>query len=112
MIRLWLDDVRPMPDGFDVHAKTAQEAIALIDSDTVAEISFDHDLGAPENGSGYDVAKHVECRAYYRTGAPPRYAVHSANPVGRRNIIAAMQMAETYFQGWDDEPIQAEGNRT
>jgi hypothetical protein len=44
-IALWLDDVRPMPEAFDVHVKTAEEAIALLRRGIVVKISFDHDLG-------------------------------------------------------------------
>lgn len=43
-MRLWLDDVRPAPDGW-VWVKTARDAIALLAAVGVAEISLDHDLG-------------------------------------------------------------------
>jgi hypothetical protein len=31
-ICLWLDDERPMPEGYTHHAKNAQEAIALLET--------------------------------------------------------------------------------
>lgn len=29
-LRVWLDDVRPMPSSFDLHCRTAEEVIELI----------------------------------------------------------------------------------
>lgn len=102
-MKLWLDDVRPMPAGFDVHCYTAQAAInALLDYE-VTEISFDHDLGAPEAGTGYDVAKYIEKLAFSGWFQPIKWQIHSANPVGRQNITAAMKNAEKYWLGFDKE---------
>ena len=42
--RVWLDDIRPMPAGFGVHARTAAEAVALLRQGGVSLISLDHDL--------------------------------------------------------------------
>jgi hypothetical protein len=43
-VRVWLDDVRKAPEGW-VHVKTPEEAIDLLRSGEVEEISLDHDLG-------------------------------------------------------------------
>jgi hypothetical protein len=43
-MRVWLDDVRDAPDGW-VHVQTPEEAIELLRSGKVKEISLDHDLG-------------------------------------------------------------------
>ena len=46
-VRLWLDDDlvnRAAPDGW-THVTTAREAIELLDSERVVELSLDHDLG-------------------------------------------------------------------
>lgn len=51
-MRVWLDDERPMPLGFDVHVKTADEAIKLLANGQVKVISLDHDLGENED-TGY-----------------------------------------------------------
>jgi len=96
-MRVWLDDVRPIPDGFDVWVKTAHEAIQLLDSQAVDFISFDHDLGDEENGSGYDVAKWIEEMSFKRRMTRIDWAVHSANPVGRKNIEGAMRGAEKWW---------------
>ena len=96
---LWLDDVRPMPTGYHVRAWTAQEAKAYLDTGRIALISFDHDLGESENGTGYDVACYIEQRAYEGKLAPIEWHIHSANPVGCQNIRIAMKRAETFWQG-------------
>ena len=54
-MKLWLDDVRPAPQGWTL-ARTAAEAIDLLKvalniGDEIEEISLDHDLGAdPADG--------------------------------------------------------------
>lgn len=97
-MKLWIDDVRPMPEGFDRHAKTASEAIEIIKAcDRIEEISFDHDLGNDADGTGYDVAKFIEEQAYRGIKPPPlKWSIHSANPVGRQNIRKAMESAERF----------------
>jgi hypothetical protein len=42
--RLWLDDLRPVPEGW-TWVKTVGEAISLMESGDVTEASLDHDLG-------------------------------------------------------------------
>jgi hypothetical protein len=96
-MRLWLDDVRPMPNDFVCHCLRAKEAINFVRMGMVSHISFDHDLGEPENGTGYDVAKVIEEGAFDGTIPPMTWAIHSANPVGRKNIEVAMKNAERYW---------------
>lgn len=104
MTRLYLDDERPTPPGWE-RVFTASEAIALLASKPIEEISFDHDLGAPEAGDGYQVAKWIEAQAWRRALPRLRWSVHSANPAGRRNIEAAMQAAERF---WAEPPVRFE----
>jgi hypothetical protein len=99
-MKLWVDDVRPMPKGFDYHAKTAQEAIHLIGQNIVEEISLDHDLGSEEpRETGYFVAKFIMVAAHNKWIKPIRWAVHSANPVGRENIENALRNADLFWAG-------------
>ena len=44
-MKLWLDDVRPAPQGW-VHAWTYEEAVQWIEErgDEITEVSLDHDL--------------------------------------------------------------------
>ncbi len=94
-VRVWLDDVREMPEGFDIHVKTAQEAIDLISQNRVVKISFDHDLGTEL--TGYDVAKKIEELAFNSKISQVEWSVHSQNGVGAENIKRAMKKADEYW---------------
>lgn len=96
-MKLWLDDVRPMPPEYDIAVTTADEAIKWLETGQVTEISLDHDLG-DEVKTGYTVASWLELEAYH--GNVPRliWHIHSANPVGRQNMTAALTNADRY---WD-----------
>lgn len=99
MLYLWLDDERKMPPGFHLHCRTAFDCMeALERHKPIAFISFDHDLGSPENGTGYDVAKWLERAAYNGRCYVREWAVHSANPVGRKRIIIALQNMDRYLK--------------
>lgn len=86
-MKLFLDDCRPVPPGW-VLAKTAHECIAILQKHKVEELSLDHDLGDATNGTGYDVVLWLEELAMYNPLAhiPPIIKIHSANPVGIRNM--------------------------
>lgn len=89
-MKLYLDDERTTPQGWH-RAFTAPEAIALLTKGGVEEISLDHDLGPPEAGTGYQVAKWIENRVAADVNyLPPKMSIHSANPVGRQNIQGAI----------------------
>jgi hypothetical protein len=102
-MNIWLDDLRTMPSGFDYHARTATEAIRLLETGTVRRISLDHDLGDDANGTGYEVAKWIEARAFAwsqgaETGLPPLdWAIHSQNPVGLGNMTQALRNADRFW---------------
>ena len=101
-IRLWLDDVRPPHEHGRIGwtwVKTADEAIALLQSGTVVEASLDHDLGphatmgeTPREKTGYDVVCWME-----QNGVWPRDGVHvhSANPSGAARMRAAIDRMRT-----------------
>lgn len=93
-MKLWLDDIRPAPIGWTL-ATTAAKAIEILAVFEVEEISFDHDLGI-DGGDGAQVAAWVEQQAATNGGTVPAWAIHSANPVGRARIQAAMESAERF----------------
>jgi hypothetical protein len=81
-MKIYLDDIRAEPEGW-IRVKTAQEAIGLLKSNNVSEISLDHDLGDDINGTGYDVILWIEQEVYMKNYIPPVIKVHSANvPAG------------------------------
>lgn len=98
-MHLWLDDCRPIPADFDIWAKTAQEAIARLAGGTVELISLDHDLGDEDLvGSGYVVACWIEEAAAAGRLKRLAWRIHSANPVGRQRMEAALRSAD---RQWD-----------
>lgn len=101
-MNLWLDDYRSPPsDGqFWIWLKTSEEAIECISFGNISYISFDHDLGVKPDGSldeAIDVAKYIEDLAHEGKISRIEWDVHSQNPVGKGNIIAAMKSADRYW---------------
>ena len=93
-MRVWLDDLREAPPGW-VRVRTPEEAIALLETGDVTEISLDHDLGlldGERERTGYDVLLWLEREvAEGRWVIPlPEIGVHSANPVGRARMERAV----------------------
>jgi len=110
-LKLWLDDVRPAPAGW-LHIYTIEDAKGYLEAGIVEEASLDHDLGACESclngrtseqwlndhdwesmpncthfGTGYDLVCWMEATGYWPKSKP---IVHSANPVGRAKMQAAI----------------------
>lgn len=85
---VWLDDLRPKPDGYHVWIKDYRSFVEFVKNEgkhiPLTYISFDHDLGEGENG--YDCAKFLVNWCIDNDYLVPDYAIHSANPVGRENI--------------------------
>ena len=99
-MRVWLDDVRPKPEGFDVWAHDAAQAIDLLETGNVTHISLDHDLGDTEfHQTGYTVASAIEEWVFQGRIPMPTWQIHSANPVGRENMRMALYSAENFANG-------------
>ena len=98
-MRVWVDDVRPKPDDYDVWLKNADVTIRTLRTCCVTHLSLDHDLG-DDSKTGYDIAKFIEEAAYKKILAPLEVVVHSANPVGRKNIERALERARLFWRDW------------
>ena len=96
---LWLDDVRdpfeddwlnfsPIGKNVEVHwIKTYDEFVEWINDCGIPDgICFDHDLGDPFDGDGYDCAKFLCEYCQNNNLQVPPYNIQSANPVGKENI--------------------------
>lgn len=95
-LRVWLDDdlvYRVAPEGW-THVTTAWEAMRLLSTGLVVELSLDHDLGDDEiNGRGIDIVnwlaeqQEIEGRLLW-----PRDGItlHTANPWGRDTMRKAI----------------------
>ena len=104
---LWLDDMRPAPEGY-IWAKTVDQAKAVLANASIVKCSLDHDLGVctecsegltPEEwlikheyksmphcshfGTGYDLVCWMEENDVWSIEKP---VVHSMNPVGRMRM--------------------------
>jgi hypothetical protein len=88
-MKLWLDDIRPAPEGWWA-AKTAEQAIRMLDTGMVDEMSFDHDLGESEDA--HSVVCWIEKAVAVSPFEPPSVmVVHSDNPVGAARLRAAIE---------------------
>jgi len=72
-LRVFLDDERATPEGW-VRTYWPDEVIDLLETNAVAEVSLDHDLGNEQRGTGYDVVDRRECRLAWIYSAEDRRA--------------------------------------
>ena len=94
MMKLYLDDVRDLPDESFLLARSYEEAVLFVKENGIPPfISFDHDLGVDENNdllpTGFDFAKwlvEMDMDNIYKFPENFSFNVHSANPVGKANI--------------------------
>jgi ribosomal protein L18 len=94
-MKLWIDDIRLPPNKSWTWVKNSTDAVKMIYSQPIEEISFDHDLGGVD--TAYRVATLIEELAYKKRINRMIWHVHSANPVGHRNIEMAMKNADKYW---------------
>ena len=87
-MRLYLDDYRPTPKDWE-RAFNAHEAIELLKTGNVEELSLDHDLGPEElTGNGYDVVLWIEEAVALHGFKPPRImSVHSSNATASERML-------------------------
>lgn len=92
MIRIWLDDVRPAPEGY-LHAHSVNEAINLIHKHEglIELIDCDHDLGAYAKNGGDGIGL-LDYLVRINLFLPIR--LHTMNPVGRANM---QRMIDRYW---------------
>lgn len=97
-MKVFLDDERPTPDGW-FRVYWPDEAIQVLKSGAVEEISLDHDLGDEARGTGYDVVLWIEEAVALHGFKPPRIFVHSANSPAsdkmRAGVLAITKLAST-----------------
>ena len=91
-MKIWLDDVRPAPDGY-LLCKSVNEAKRAIEQaeaagEEIEELNCDHDLGdyAPDGGDGIKLIDWLcERETYYPV------QLHTMNPVGRDNMLRTIR---------------------
>ncbi len=91
-MKVFLDDERTAPDGW-VQVRWPDEAIELLKSGDVDELSLDHDLGDDDRGTGYTVLLWLEEQVLVHGMQPPKkIVVHSANTSARQKMEAAIKV--------------------
>ncbi len=92
-MKLWVDDLRPMPLGYSVWCRSVNDAIKNIEmfEETkfrVTLIDLDHDAGdyAKDGGDFIKVLDWLE-----QTGRNYPIRIHTMNPVGRENMRRIIQ---------------------
>lgn len=88
-MKVYLDDERVAPQGW-VQVRWPDEAIELLKTGEVRDLSLDHDLGDDARGTGYDVLLWIEEQVMCKQFIPPSIRVHSANPAARLRMEAAI----------------------
>lgn len=91
---LWLDDIRTPPDDNWTWVKTFDAAVSMVvythnKEITIKHMSLDHDLG--EGSTGYDFVVWLEHQIILHNYPKPVIKIHSANPVGRENMMRAIK---------------------
>ena len=84
-MKVYLDDERETPAGW-TRVYWPDEAIKLLRTGCVDEISLDHDLGDDVRGTGYDVIGWIEEQVVTNDFVPPVIRVHSANISARQKM--------------------------
>lgn len=105
LIDLWLDDKRDPKDPkiqslYKAHSdmvwvKTVPDAKKILETGQVGAISFDNDLGQPEEGK--HLAKWIAEQASQNTIPPLQWSVHSDNYPAKQEIISWMRTAERFW---------------
>jgi len=107
-MKLWLDDIRKPPWGYDFWAKTADEAIAILQEHPIEHCSLDHDLAdehyAKQRPAGYMGAPGIDRGGYTeKTGYAvlewmhehnrwvPDISVHTLNGRGGDDMMAKLR---------------------
>jgi hypothetical protein len=94
MLKLYVDDVRKCPDGWDL-ARSYDEAIEKLSTNNYDEVSLDHDIASYNSEgremTGYDIALWLAERKNAGGHVPWLVGCHSQNPVGIVNISSVVQ---------------------
>jgi len=93
--KLYVDDIRNIPDDeWDV-ARTYDQAIYMLGMNNYDVVSLDHDLGDfRKDGremTGYDVLMYLVERKENNLHVPATIYVHTANPPARIKMISTIQ---------------------
>ncbi|MFM7183896.1 MAG: cyclic-phosphate processing receiver domain-containing protein [Planctomycetota bacterium] len=107
-MKVYLDDERPTPLG-SVAVRWPEEAIRLLETGRIAELSLDHDLGADARGTGYTAILWLEEAVAVRGFDPPAITVHTANAAAREKMLLGVQSIHQLAQRPAEPNAPADG---
>lgn len=104
-MKIWIDDLRPMPEEFDKCFKSSYEAKdfllrCALEDKKIELISLDHDAGhyAIDGGDYIKVLEYLEyLKKVCKTEVCTKFHIHTRNPVGAermRQIIKSCNWEE------------------
>lgn len=83
MKRLYVDDSRPVPDGWAL-ARTVQEAVAMLDAGGFEEVSLDFVIADRFEDNFAPVARHIAAMPAEKR--PRRVYLHTSSSEGARQL--------------------------
>lgn len=87
---LFIDDERTPPHQEEVEiARTSEQALQMIRSNSYSELWLDHDLGGED--TIMPVVDMLAEKAFNDEPYPADIVVHTANPVGRETIVRVLR---------------------
>lgn len=97
MMKIWVDDVRPAPEGYIWCKSTNETKKTIWDSDDMSLLlDLDHDAGNFFYDGG-DYIKILDWLEYYADNKfDIKVRIHSMNPVGRANMMRICKRS-----GWE-----------
>ena len=98
-MKVYLDDIR-IPTKDWILVKWPDEAIKLLKTGKVTEISLDHDLGNDRKGTGNDVILWIEEKVINSSFIPPKIHIHTANSSARSKMEKGVKsILKHYHEG-------------
>lgn len=90
--KLWVDDLRPVPDETWDQAFSFHEAIYMLERNNYEEVSLDHDLGMGsfygyKEMTGRDILNWLQRRKFEFCKVPKTVRCHSANSAARHTMV-------------------------
>ena len=88
-MKIWVDDIRPMPSGYNIRRQSVNDTIGVIEYSEMKQkeridlLDLDHDAG-DFRGDGGDYIKILDWLEEKNISIPIR--IHSGNIVGRQNM--------------------------
>ena len=102
-MKIWVDDIRPMPSDFDYWFKTVYDTIDFIKKhkDEIILLDLDHDAGDYAKFGG-DYYKILDWMEEEKISLP--ISIHSGNPYGIRRMMQIIDKNRwKYIEALDEE---------